>query len=116
MLALLRLGRFSVVVLSVAAVLSIAAAASRVQQATAGTSLLGRLATVEPALRRVTVLPKGEVNLMELFVAPDAELLDGERKVSLPELVTQVGRRVAVSYDVENGRRVIRSLTVESGQ
>jgi hypothetical protein len=74
---------------------------------------VGRLATVEPAGRRVTLLPEGSADLEELMVAADAEIRQGERLLTLEELVIQVGRRVTVQYREFNGRRMVRSIIVD---
>ena len=79
----------------------------------AGETLVGRLATVEPANRRVTVVPEGEVDLVEMFVAADGKLAHEERDLTLADLVIQVGRRVLVSYRVEGDRRIADSITVD---
>ncbi len=75
--------------------------------------MIGRLATVEPAFRRLAVLPDGEVKLVELLVADDGELRQGDRAVTLSDLVIQVGRRVTIRYRVEDGRRIAESVIVE---
>lgn len=82
-------------------------------QAPADRPLLGRLAFVEPALRRITVLPDGEARLLELFVDDDTEVRQGDRELTLADLVIQVGRRVTVRYRVEDERRIIQSVIVE---
>jgi hypothetical protein len=76
-------------------------------------SLSGRLATVEPANRRVTIVPDGEVSLVEFFVAEDAKVVQGERALSLPELVIQVGRRATIAYRDDGNRRVAEHLVIE---
>jgi hypothetical protein len=81
-------------------------------QAPAAESLSGRLAFVEPALRRIAVIADGEVRLSELFVADDSELRQGDRELTLEELVIQVGRRVTVRYRVEGDRRIADSVIV----
>ena len=85
------------------------AAAQSAQQET----LIGRLATVEPANRRVTVLPEGEAELVEMFVADDGEVAHDERPLTLADLVIQVGRRVMVVYRFHGERRIADSITVE---
>ena len=84
-----------------------------VGQAPAAESLLGRLAFVEPSLRRIAVVPDGEVRLFELEVTDDSEVRQGDRDLTLPELVIQVGRRVTVRYRVEGDRRIAESVIVE---
>ena len=76
-------------------------------------SLLGRLATVEPDARRVSLVAEGESTTTELVVAEDSEVFQGNDKISLAELVTLVGNRVKVRYRMDNGVRVARTLTVE---
>lgn len=87
-------------------------ALSAQEQSPAG-SLIGRLATVEPAKRRLTVLPQGEAQLVELFVAVDGDLSHDDKPMTLADLVIQVGRRVAVEFRLEGARRVVERLTVE---
>jgi multidrug efflux pump subunit AcrA (membrane-fusion protein) len=82
-------------------------------QSTATTSLRGRLAFVEPAFRRVTVLPDGESRLVELLVDEDCDVRQGDRELTLSDLVIQVGRLVTVGYRLENDRRVAESIIVE---
>jgi hypothetical protein len=84
-----------------------------VGQTPAAESLLGRLAFVEPSLRRIAVVPDGEVRLLELVVTDDSEVRQGDRELTLPELVIQVGRRVTVRYRVEGDRRIAESVIVE---
>jgi hypothetical protein len=43
----------------------------------------GRLAIVQPALRLVSLVPDGELTVVELVVAPDAAILDADRILSL---------------------------------
>jgi hypothetical protein len=74
---------------------------------------VGRLAIVEPAGRRITLLPEGSEDLEELIVAEDAEIRQGEREVTLEELVIQVGRRATVLYRELDGRRILRSIIVD---
>jgi len=97
----------------VAGFLLSAAALAAVGQAPAAESVLGRLAFVEPALRRIAVVPDGEVQLFEVLVADDSELRQGDRQLTLSELVIQVGRRVTVRYRVEGDQRVAESVIVE---
>lgn len=78
-----------------------------------GVPLTGRLATVEPAARRIAVLPDGEVKLVELLVADDGEVRQGDREVTLSDLVIQVGRRVTIRYRVADERRLAESIIVE---
>jgi hypothetical protein len=82
-------------------------------QAPAAESLSGRLAFVEPSLRRIALIPDGEVRLSEFLVADEAELRQGERQLTLEELVIQVGRRVTMRYRVEGDRRIADSVIVE---
>jgi hypothetical protein len=79
----------------------------------AAESLSGRLAFVEPSLRRIALIPDGEVRLSEFLVADEAELRQGERQLTLEELVIQVGRRVTMRYRVEGDRRIADSVIVE---
>jgi multidrug efflux pump subunit AcrA (membrane-fusion protein) len=82
-------------------------------QAPAVQSLRGRLAFVEPAFRRVTVLPYGESRVVELLVDEDCEVRQGDRELTLSDLVIQVGRQVTVGYRLEGDRRVAESIIVE---
>lgn len=76
-------------------------------------SLRGRLATVEPAARRIAVVAEGDIKVTEVIVADDGEVLQDEEKISLAHLVTLVGNRIDVRYRMENGVRVARRLIVE---
>lgn len=76
--------------------------------------LRGRLATVEPASRRLTIVPDGASERVELFLGDQGQLEYEERQLTLTDLVIQVGRRVAVYYRVDDGaRRIIERLIVE---
>ena len=75
--------------------------------------LLGRLATVEPAARRIAVLPDGQANLIELILDDAGEVRQEDRELTLSELVILVGRRVSIRYRLENDRRVAQSVIVE---
>jgi hypothetical protein len=77
------------------------------------TILIGRLATVEPAARRLTFVPEGEVDLVEVFVAEDGSVHHDGRELSLSELVVRVGRVVKVSYRTDGERRIAESVIVE---
>lgn len=78
-----------------------------------GDVLAGRLATVEPAARRVTVVPDGAEHRVEVLVAAGAEISERNGRLSMAELVTRTGRRVRVEFRVEGERRVVDRLTVE---
>lgn len=99
---------------ALAIVLSALVVSARVQDQPAETILRGRLATVEPAARRITIIPDGEVNLAELFVAQDGEVRLDDRALTLSELVIQVGQRVSVSYLMDGAHRIARRITVEA--
>jgi hypothetical protein len=92
-----------------------AASARPAQQAPAAAevSLSGRLATVEPAARRVTIVVEGDEELTELIVDEDGELRHQDQPVSLSDLVTLVGSRVTVRCELRNGTRVAYAITVE---
>ena len=78
--------------------------------------MTGRLATVEPGNRRLTIVPTGEIRRVEFFVAEDGEVLHVDRKLTLPDLVIQVGRRVTITYRVEPAdgmRRVAMRIIVQ---
>jgi hypothetical protein len=93
-----------------------ASAALTKQERVTSRTLVGRLATVEPANRRLTMIPEGEVERVEVFVAEDGEVLLETQKLSLSDLVIQVGRRVTILYRLENQRRIAESVIVESEQ
>jgi hypothetical protein len=76
-------------------------------------SLVGRLATVEPAERRVTMMPEGEVDLVEIFVAENGEVLHDDERLTLPELVIRVGRRATIVYREVGERRVADRIVIE---
>ena len=78
------------------------------------TSLItGRLATVEPSNSRITVVPTGEVNVVEVFVLDESELVHDEESLTMSELVILVGRRVTALYWEHDGRRIALKITVE---
>jgi hypothetical protein len=79
-------------------------------------TLAGRLATVEPAAARITVIADGEVQMRALNVAPDAQIRKGQEELTLSELVIQVGRRVVVTYVSEDGAVIASEITVEPEQ
>ena len=76
-------------------------------------TIAGRLATVEPANRRITLIPRGEVELFEIFVAEAGELRLEDQRLTLADLVIQVGRRITVSYRTEGVRHVAERIIVE---
>jgi hypothetical protein len=90
-----------------------AGAAQPLGQATSH-AVAGRLAIVEPSARRITLLPDDEVDLVTVLVAEDATIEQGERRLTLSDLVIQVGRRVIVHYDqADDSGRVTRFIIVE---
>lgn len=76
----------------------------------------GRLATVEPAIRRLTIVPDGEVDLVEFFVAEDAELHRAGKPLTLAQLVIDTGARVALHYVVRDGLNLVRVVTVDPAE
>ena len=76
-------------------------------------TVLGRLAFVEPSLRRISVVPDGEVRMSELFVDDDTDLRQGDRVLTLSDLVIEVGRRVTVRYRIDGDRRIAESIIVD---
>ena len=78
-------------------------------------SLSGRLATVEPRTRRLTLVAEGEIDLTEVILDTDGQVRQGEEVISLSDLVVLVGSRVSVRYRVENGVKVAETVTVEEG-
>ena len=74
----------------------------------------GRLATVEPARRRITLVPIGESHIVELVIAERTEIMHAERAMSLPELVREVRSLVTVAYRFEGDRRVAERITIEA--
>ena len=93
--------------------ISVAAGAMLRDQQTDTASLVGRLATVEPAARRLTLLPEGTADLVEVFLTEDAAVVQDETELSLSELVIHTGRRIQVEYQLESGRRIGLRVTVE---
>jgi hypothetical protein len=102
--------------LMIAAVLAVGfttrAASSVHHDASEAAAVFGRLATVEPALRRFTVVPDGQSEVISFVLDGDGVIWQESRELSLPALVTQVGSRVKVRYHIENGVRLARMLTV----
>jgi hypothetical protein len=97
---------------AVAGLLFVALLSTEARQDPSAT-LAGRLATVEPANRRVTVVPEGEVDLVELFVSAEGQVAEDSRTLTLADLVIQVGRRVTVQYRTDGGRRIADRIIVE---
>ena len=92
-----------------------AAAQLSVQRpATIDSSLSGRLATVEPARRRITLVPIGESRMVELEVADDAAIVYADRGLTLSELVVAVGSLVQIDYRQEGDRWIAERVTVEA--
>lgn len=77
------------------------------------TALVGRLATVEPASRRVTFVPEGEVRRVEVFVAERGTVIHDDSELTLADLVIQVGRRVTVLSRLQDNRRIADRIIVE---
>lgn len=75
-------------------------------------ALIGRLATVEPSTRRITMIREGDVDLIELFVSDDAVVELGDRQVTLTQLVIEAGRRITVNYRLDGERRVAVRIIV----
>jgi hypothetical protein len=76
-------------------------------------SLRGRLAIVEPAARRIAVLPDGEAHLVEMMVDNDGEVRYEDRQLTLSELVLLVGQRVSIRYRIESDLRVAHDIIVD---
>ena len=74
----------------------------------------GRLATVEPARRRITLVPIGEVTIVELDLADNAQIIHANELLSLPALVVEVGKLVTVHYRHEGDRRIAQRVTIEA--
>jgi hypothetical protein len=106
--------RASALIIVLAALISAARVEAAVRRQAAGDALVGRLATVEPIIRRLTVVPEGEASLVEIFVAEDGEVRQGERRLTLSELVIEVGRRVTIRYRLDADRRIATRVTVEA--
>ena len=89
------------------------AGASRRQEPADERAYTGRLATVEPSARRISIIADGETQRVELVFQKDGQILQDSRKLSLSDLVLQVGSRVKVVYRVEDGVFIARSITVD---
>ena len=101
------------VALAIISLLLLQGAGPQSQEAAQESALVGRIATVEPTARRVSIVPEGETDRVELILQEDGEIvLDGE-ELSLSDLVIHTGSRVTVRFRVANGTRVARSITVE---
>ena len=112
-----RLRLFLIVSVTVAILCTLNRAAGQdsVQSpATIAGTVSGRLATVEPARRRITIVPIGESQIVELVLAEHAEIVHLERALSLPELVVEVGSLVTVGYRIEGDRRIAERVTIEA--
>ena len=75
--------------------------------------IAGVLATVEPAARRITIVPAGESKTVELAMAERAQILSAEEPMTLRDLVLHVGSRVVVDYRDTGSGRVAEIVTVE---
>jgi hypothetical protein len=73
----------------------------------------GRLATVEPARRRITLVPIGESRMVELEVAERAPIVHADRGLTLAELVVEVGSLVQVDYRKEGARWIAERVTIQ---
>lgn len=82
-------------------------------QERASLTLVGRLATVEPANRRVTIVPNDEAKWVEVFLDENGEVEDDTGTLTLADLVIHVGRRVTVTYHVVGERRLADTIIVE---
>jgi hypothetical protein len=82
--------------------------------APAETAVEGRLATVEPRSRRITVVIEGESELTELTIDEDGDVRRDDDAITLSDLVGLVGNRVKIVYRTDGSRKVARSLTVEA--
>ena len=109
-----RLCRFAGALFAALGILSAAGVIAGVQEPETESQLAGRLATVEPAARRLTMIPDGEADLVEVFVADEGEVRQQDETLSLSDLVIQVGKRITVRYRLVNNRRVALSIIVES--
>ena len=98
--------------MAVVFLLSAAAILARAQEPS-NLALRGRLAFVEPSARRITVLPDGEVHLVEMRVDDSGEVRDEDRELTLSELVVLVGQRVSVSYRIESDVWVAHDIIVD---
>jgi hypothetical protein len=76
------------------------------------TLLAGRLATVESANRRLTVVLDGDIRMTEVFVPESASIIDGDRELTLADLAILVGMRLQVTYRLDNSRRVAERIIV----
>ena len=82
--------------------------------ATTDGSISGYLATVEPARRRITLVPIGESHTVELHVADRAAIVHAERGLTLTDLVVEVGSLVEVHYRQEGDRRIAERVTIQA--
>ena len=76
-------------------------------------SLRGRLAFVEPAARRIAVLPDQEVHLVEMILDDDGAVRYQDRELTLSELVVLVGQRVSIRYRIEREVWVAHDIIVD---
>jgi len=74
--------------------------------------MMGRLATVQPSLRIITVLPEGATEIVELALAPDAKIIHLDRELTLAALVIEVGSQVVIDYRIEGDRKIASRITV----
>jgi hypothetical protein len=102
-------------VLAVLIIVSFGSDASSQQPPTAAELvLMGRLATVEPSARRISVIPDDSADRLELLVADDVAVVQEAEELTLADLVIQVGRRVTVRYRLDGDVPTARTITVDS--
>jgi hypothetical protein len=77
------------------------------------TSIIGRLTAVDLAARRLTMVPDGAPQTIDLVLAPDAEVWQGHTRLSRRALAAHEGYRIKVRYRFDGDERRARSVTVE---
>jgi len=104
----------SILPLILPVVLAFFFAAARVPVGAQVTIVRGRIATVEPTHRRITIIPDEATARIELFLDKDGSIRRDDRPLSLRDLVLETGRRVEIRYRSDGLRRLAQTITVES--
>jgi len=76
-------------------------------------AFIGRLAGVETATGRLTLVPDGQTTMVDLILDAEGRIWKASRELSLAELAAQISSRIKVRYHLDAGRRIARSVTVE---
>jgi hypothetical protein len=82
-------------------------------RAVTAAAIEGRLATVEPAASRITIVPKDGSIMVELAVVDATTILLDEQSLTLSDLVLHVGTRVWIDYREDAGMMIADAIRIE---